>query len=67
MALLATLFKPSYTILKSLRQKVSNYTTASIIPPYRPKNLSTNLYPYLNNAIITLSTLMAYLYDNNTP
>ncbi|XTI93299.1 hypothetical protein V2W45_1430806 [Cenococcum geophilum] len=42
-ALLALPFEPSYTTLKSLRQKVSNYTITS--------NLSTDLHPYLNNAI----------------
>ena len=67
MAPLAAPFKPSYTTLKSLRQKISNYTTTSITLPYRPENLSTDFYPYLNNTIITLSTLTAYLYNNNTP
>ncbi|OCK95679.1 uncharacterized protein K441DRAFT_658391 [Cenococcum geophilum 1.58] len=60
-------FEPSYTALKSLRQKVSNYTTTSITLPYRPENLSTDLHPYLDNAIVTLSTSTAYLYDNNAP
>ena len=67
MTLSALPFKPSYTTLKSLRQKVSNYTTTSVTLPHRPENLSTDLYPYLNNAIVTLSTLTAYLYDNNAP
>ena len=67
MAPSALLFKLSYTILKSLRQKVSNYTTTSITLPYRPKNLSTNLHPYLNNTIVTLSTSTAHLYNNNAP
>ena len=67
MALLTTPFKPSYMALKSLRQKVSNYTTTSITLPHQPKNLSTNLHPYLDNAIITLNTLTAYLYNNNAP
>ncbi|XTI90762.1 hypothetical protein V2W45_1411368, partial [Cenococcum geophilum] len=52
-ALLALPFEPSYI--------VSNYTTTFITLPYRPKNLSTDLYPYLDNAIVTLSTLTAYL------
>ena len=60
-------FEPSYTALKSLRQKVSNYTTTSITLPHRPENLSTDLHPYLDNAIVTLSTSTAYLYDNNAP
>ena len=38
----------------------------SIILLYQLENLSTNLYPYLDNAIITLNTLIAYLYNNNT-
>ena len=67
MAPSAVPFEPSYTALKNLRQKVSNYTTTSVTLPHRPKNLSTNLHPYLNNAIVTLSTLTAYLYDNNAP
>ncbi|OCK94668.1 uncharacterized protein K441DRAFT_659513 [Cenococcum geophilum 1.58] len=60
-------FEPSYTALKSLRQKVSNYTTTSVTLPHRPKNLSTDLHPYLDNAIVTLSTSTAYLYDDNAP
>ena len=67
MAPLAAPFKPSYTALKSLRQKISNYTTTSITLPHRPENLSTDLHPYLNHAIVTLSTSTAHLYDNNTP
>ena len=60
-------FEPSYTALKSLRQKVSNYTTTSVTLPHRPENLSTDLHPYLDNAIVTLSTSTAYLYDDNAP
>jgi hypothetical protein len=60
-------FEPFYTALKSLRQKVSNYTTTSITLPHRPENLSTDLHPYLDNAIVTLSTSTAYLYDDNAP
>ncbi len=60
-------FEPSYTALKSLRQKISNYTTTSITLPHRPENLSTDLHPYLDNAIVTLSTSTAYLYDDNAP
>jgi archaellum component FlaC len=67
MAPSATPFEPSYTALKSLRQKVSNYTTASVTLPHRPENLSTDLHPYLDNAIVTLSTSTAYLYDDNAP
>jgi chromosome segregation ATPase len=60
-------FEPSYTALKSLRQKISNYTTTSVTLPHRPENLSTDLHPYLDNAIVTLSTSTAYLYDDNAP
>ena len=65
MAPLAAPFKPSYTVLKSLRQKIFNYTTTSITLLYWPENLFTDLYFYFNNAIITLSTSTAYLYNNN--
>jgi hypothetical protein len=61
------LFKPSYTALKSLGQKISNYTTTSITLPYQPENLSTDLHPYLDNTIVTLSTSTAHLYNNNAP
>ena len=67
MALLAFPFKPSYIILKSLCQKIFNYTTTSVTLFYWFKNLFTDSHPYFNNAIVTLSTLMAYLYDNNAP
>jgi len=60
-------FEPSYTVLNNLRQKISNYTTTSITLPHRPENLSTDLHPYLDNAIVTLSTSTAYLYDDNAP
>ena len=65
MAPSAAPFEPSYTALKSLCQKISNYTTTSITLPHRPENLSTDLHPYLNNAIVTLSTSTAHLYDDN--
>ena len=67
MAPSAVPFEPSYTALKNLRQKVSNYTTTSVTLPHRPENLSTDLHPYLDNAIVTLSTSTAYLYDDNAP
>ena len=67
MALLAAPFKPSYIILKSLHQKISNYIITSITLFYWLENLFTDLHPYFNNTIVTLSTLMAYLYNNNTP
>ena len=37
----------------------------SITLPYQPENLSTDLHPYFNNAIVTLSTSTVYLYNNN--
>ena len=67
MALSALPFQLSYTALENLRQKISNYTTTSITLPYRPENLSTDLHPYLNHAIVTLSTSTAHLYDDNAP
>jgi hypothetical protein len=67
MAPLAFLFEPSYAALKSLSQKISNYTITFITLPHRPENLSIDLHPYLDNAIITLSTSTAHLYDNNAP
>ena len=69
MAPLAVPFEPSYTALKNLRQKVRKHTTilVNLTLPHRPKNLSTDLHPYLNNAIVTLSTSTAYLYDDNAP
>ena len=67
MAPSAAPFEPSYTALKSLRQKISNYTTTFITLFHQPENLSTDLHPYLNNAIVTLSTLTVYLYNNNAP
>ena len=65
MALLALPFQPSYTTLENLCQKISNHTTTSITLPHWPENLSTNLHPYLNNAIVILSTLTAHLYHDN--
>ena len=65
MAPSAAPFEPSYTALKSLCQKISNYTMTFITLPHRPENLSTDLHPYLDNAIVTLSTSTAHLYDDN--
>jgi len=67
MAPSAVPFEPSYTALKNLRQKISNYTTTSVTLPHRPENLSTDLHPYLDSAIVTLSTSTAHLYDDNAP
>ena len=67
MALLTLLFQLSYTVLENLCQKISNYTTISVTLPYWLKNLFTDLHFYFNYAIVTLSTLTVYLYDNNAP
>ncbi|OCK96206.1 uncharacterized protein K441DRAFT_56358 [Cenococcum geophilum 1.58] len=56
-------FEPSYTALKNLHQKIYDCTTTSVTLPIRPENLATDLRPYLDNAIVTLSTSTAYLYD----
>ncbi|OCK90149.1 uncharacterized protein K441DRAFT_666560 [Cenococcum geophilum 1.58] len=60
-------FKPSYTALKNLRQKIYDCTTTTVTLSIRPENLATDLHPYLDNAIVTLSTLTAYLYDDSAP
>ena len=60
-------FDPSYTALKNLRQKVYDSTTTTVTLPLRPENLTTDLHPYLDDAIVTLSTSTAYLYDDNAP
>ena len=61
MAPSALLFEPSYTTLKNLHQKIYDCTTTSVTLPIRPENLATDLRPYLDNAIVTLSTSTAYL------
>ena len=63
----STPFQPSYTALQSLQQKVYDSTTTTITLPIRPENLTTDLHPYLDNAIVALSTSTAYLYDDNAP
>jgi len=60
-------FEPFYTALKNLQQKIYDCTTTSVTLPHQPENLSTDLHPYLNNAIVTLSTSTAYLYNDNAP
>jgi len=60
-------FEPSYTALKNLSQKIYDSTTTTVTLPVRPENLTTDLHPYLDNAIVTLSTSTAYLYDDNAP
>ena len=60
-------FDPSYTALKNLRQKIYDSTTTTVTLPLRPENITTDLHPYLDDAIVTLSTSTAYLYDDNAP
>ena len=69
MALLAIPFKPSYTTLKNLRQKVHKHTATSVnlTLPIRPQDPSTDINPYLDNAIGMLSESTAFLYDNEAP
>ena len=70
MAPLAVLFKPSYTALKNLRQKVHKYTiTASVnlILPIWPQDLSTNVNPYIDNILGIFSNSISYLYDDDAP
>ena len=66
---LVTLFKPSYTALKNLHYKVHKYTITlvNLTLPFRPQDLTINIYPYLNNAIGILSNLTALLYNNKAP
>ena len=59
-------FEPSYTALKNLRQKIYDSTTTTVTLPLRPEN-PADLHPYLDSAIVTLSTSTAYLYDDNAP
>ena len=70
MALSAFLFKPSYTALKNLRQKVHRYTSNFSLDftlPTRLYDLLTDLNPYLDGAIGILSNLTAFLYNNDAP
>ena len=69
MAPLAVLFKLSYTALRNLYYKVHNHTVTlvNLMLPIWPQDLSTNVNPYLDNAIGMLSELTAFLYNNNAP
>ena len=69
MAPSAVPFKPSYTALKNLRQKVHKHTTASVnlTLPIWPQDLSTDVNPYIDDAIGMLSDSTAFLYDDEAP
>src|SRR6266567_709082 len=69
MALSAVPFKPSYTTLKNLRQKVHKHTATSVnlTLPIRPQDPSTNVNPYLDDAIGMLSKSTAFLYHDEAP
>ena len=70
MALSALPFKPSYTALENLRQKIHKYITTTSVNlslPIRPQNLFTDLTPYLDGAIGILSNSTFFLYDDNAP
>ena len=57
MAPSAVPFEPSYTALKNLRHKTHKHTTTSVnlTLPIRPQDLSTDVNPYLDDAIGMLS------------
>ena len=70
MAPSAAPFEPSYTALKNLRQKVHKHTTTASVNltlPIRPQDLSTDVNPYIDNALGMLSDSTSYLYDDDTP
>jgi len=69
MALSAVPFKPPYTTLKNLRQKVHKYTATlvNLTLPIRPQDPFTDVNPYLDDAIGILSELTAFLYNDKAP
>src|SRR6266567_5059085 len=69
MAPSAVPFEPSYTALKNLHHKVYKYTATSVnlTLPIRPQDPSTDVNPYLDNAIGMLSESTAFLYDDEAP
>ena len=69
MAPSAVPFKPSYTALKNLHYKVHNHTITSVnlTLSIQPQDLSTDINPYLNNAIGILSKSIAFLYNDKAP
>ena len=70
MAPLALLFKPSYTALENLRQKIHKYTTVTSVNlslPIRLQNLFIDSTFYLDGTIGIFSNLTSFLYNNNAP
>src|SRR6266571_3110790 len=62
-------FEPSYTVLKNLHNKIHKYNVTSVnfTLPLQPQDPSTDVHPYLDNAIGILSNSTAFLYDNDAP
>ena len=63
-------FKPSYTALENLHQKIHKHTTTTLVNlslPIRPQNLSTDSTPYLDDAIGMLNNSTSFLYNDNAP
>ena len=70
MAPSAAPFEPSYTALKNLRQKVHKQTTTASVNltlPIRPQDLSTDVNPYIDDALGMLSDSTSHLYDDDAP
>ena len=70
MAPSAAPFEPSYTALKNLRQKVHKHTTTASVNltlPIRPQDLSTDVNPYIDDALGMLSDSTSHLYDEDAP
>ena len=69
MAPLAVPFKPFYTALKNLYYKVHKHTVTSVnlTLPIQPQDPSTDVNPYLDDAIGILSESTAFLYDDEAP
>ena len=66
---LALPFEPSYIVLKNLHYKVHKHsiTLVNLTLPLRPQDPSTNVNPYLDNAIGILSKSTTFLYNNKAP
>ena len=70
MAPSAAPFKPSYTALKNLHQKIYKHTTAASVNltlPIRPQDLSTDVNPYIDNVLGMLSDSTSHLYNDDAP
>jgi len=56
--------------LKNLRQKVHKHTTTASVNltlPIRPQDLSTDVNPYIDDALGMLSDSTSHLYDDDAP